>query len=138
MTLAFLPYMIVSVYLFISLTLLNVEMTYADASTDIAINNITTSDIVGGTISAKGFYPFYAVTSDSGVCGASLIHPDILLTAAHCADVFENSVVSIGGNRLDGSDALENIRATEERPDPRYNNQDDDDFRYDFMLVKLA
>jgi secreted trypsin-like serine protease len=46
-------------------------------------SNITqTSRIVGGTGAPQGKYPYF-VQWDRG-CGASLIHSDILLTAAHC------------------------------------------------------
>jgi hypothetical protein len=38
--------------------------------------------IVGGTPVAVGEYPFFAWTAGSTLCGATLIHEDILLTAA--------------------------------------------------------
>lgn len=40
--------------------------------------------IVGGNAAALGEYPFYGTTNFPLLCGATLIHEDILLTAAHC------------------------------------------------------
>jgi V8-like Glu-specific endopeptidase len=44
--------------------------------------------IVGGTPAEVGEYPWYAVPARNYMCGASLIHPDILLTVAHCSGAF--------------------------------------------------
>ena len=44
-------------------------------------NTAVDSRIIGGTV-AKVAYPFYALWEVG--CGASLVHDDILLTAAHC------------------------------------------------------
>lgn len=53
------------------------------------------------------------------MCGASLIHPDILITAGHCA-LFFTSGAYIGGIRLDGTDGeqhdVEEIYIHEEYP----------------------
>ena len=48
-------------------------------------------EIIGGTSSFPGKYPFYASTSaaNSYVCGASLVAPDMLITAAHCSVAFQ-------------------------------------------------
>jgi len=53
--------------------------------------------IVGGTPVADGsIYPFYVDSNAPTLCGATLIHEDILLTAAHCLGGFLNGA-SIGG-----------------------------------------
>lgn len=120
------------------LAFLSVKSSIATLLSEISINNGTFAHIVGGTRAAKGAYPFYAVSSGESFCGAILIHPDILLSAAHCAGVFLYQYVYIGGIKFDGSDALETIIATEERPDPRYERSDFFGDRYDFMIVKLS
>lgn len=44
--------------------------------------------IIGGTPAAEGEYPFYAIPRGMMLCGATLISPEILLTAAHCGGVW--------------------------------------------------
>jgi len=46
--------------------------------------------IVGGTQASVGEYPYY--TQWIYGCGASLIHDDIVLTAAHCNEIATNTV----------------------------------------------
>ena len=47
--------------------------------------------IVGGTQAWRGAYPYFMQLI--GGCGASLIHKDILLSAAHCNEIFETDVI---------------------------------------------
>jgi trypsin len=65
-----------------------------------------------------------------------LIHADILLSAGHCAGIFRNLDVYIGGVKRDGSDALDIVRATAERVHPKFNQRVS--WQNDFLLIKLG
>jgi trypsin len=110
----------------------------SSSSTSTVVKNSTNPSIVGGTVVATaGTYPYYAVASDTGnFCGATLIHADILLSAGHCAGVFRNLDVYIGGVKRDGSDALDIVRATTERVHPKFNEKVS--WQNDYLLVKLG
>jgi trypsin len=110
----------------------------SSSSTTTVVKNSTNPSIVGGTVVATaGTYPYYAVASDTGnFCGATLIHADILLSAGHCAGVFRNLDVYIGGVKRDGSDALDIVRATAERVHPKFNEKVS--WQNDYLLVKLG
>jgi trypsin len=114
-----------------------------------------TTNIVGGGPSNVGAYPYFAVPDASFVCGATLIYPDILLTAAHCNDGFytflQASVIYIGATKFDGSDAIETFQAVSFRNHPKYdafplskflsdseNVPITDNYIYDYSLVKLS
>jgi hypothetical protein len=79
--------------------------------------------IVGGHQAPK--YDFLAIprVQDGFICGASLVHADILITAAHCAVFFEEeeTMFFIGASLLDGSDAIDEIRADEIRIHPDFD-----------------
>lgn len=91
--------------------------------------------IVGGQPAEVGEYPSYAVKTGGG-CGATLIHSDILVTAAHCSSLFrKGGTVSIGGNLLSGSDAPETIGIAHRRI---HGSNNPSTYAYDIMLVKLT
>jgi len=97
------------------------------------VNDSDGQRIVGGKPAAPGEYPSYAIPKEGG-CGATLIHPDILISASHCAGAFSGQEIFIGGNLLTGLDADETVVATEERLHPNY---DDWTTENDIMLIKL-
>ena len=114
-----------------------------------------TSNIVDGEPSPVGRFPYFAHPVGFFVCGATLIHEDILLTAAHCNDGRINflsaSAIYIGSTQFDGSDAIETMSATSFRNHPKYDafslskfmsdsvNLDVvDNYIYDYSLVKLS
>ena len=91
--------------------------------------------IIGGIESPLGRHP-YAVSlqDDRGhFCGGSLIAPDVVLTAAHCAGGTHEAVV--GRHDLDARDEGEEIPAKAEVVHPGYDRGNSDD---DFALVFLA
>jgi secreted trypsin-like serine protease len=92
-----------------------------------------TADIVGGT-TVQTAYPFYGFSKWGALCGATLIHFDIAITAGHCAGVFLNSGILLGGRLLDGQDAKEDITVLQELRHPFYNKMT---YENDVLLLKL-
>ena len=90
--------------------------------------------IVGGSPVAIGEFDFYGTPPPGVLCGHSLIWPDILLSAAHCQGLYVNYEASIGGILPNRTDAIDSIRAVEERIHPRYTSYNLDN---DVMLIKL-
>ena len=89
------------------------------------------SRIVGGE-PAEEEYPFFVQGPDRR-CGASLIGPNLVLSAAHCLEAFEvGATVYIGGLQADGGEARTIARV---RPHPKYNSVTLD---YDIMLILLT
>jgi secreted trypsin-like serine protease len=98
-----------------------------------------TPRIVGGTPVAVGDYPFFAWSAGSTLCGASLIHEDILLSAAHCEGAFIENGVLMGGIVLYGSDSAADIQVERELMHPDYTGIEVTGVEVnDVMLVKLA
>ena len=82
-----------------------------------------TADIVGGTtvtLSTTTF-PFYGYTRRGGLCGVTLIHTDIAITAGHCAGIFVTNGIYLGGIQLNGRDAQENVTVLREIRHPNFN-----------------
>ena len=61
--------------------------------TTTAVN--ATPQIIGGTNAQQGQYPYFASIAPSShwLCGASLVAPDMLLTAGHCAVAFKKGAI---------------------------------------------
>jgi secreted trypsin-like serine protease len=92
--------------------------------------------IVGGDPVPLNEYPSMAIPNvGSNTCGASLIHGDILVTAAHCQGEFNLKGVYIGGIQVSGADAVDNIPVVSIHPHPEYN---DITMENDIMLVRLV
>lgn len=99
-------------------------------------------NIVGGTLAPAGKYPWFAVLLDEDgddYCGASLIHPQVLLTAGHCIeDNFKQDQkglgVIIGDVERDPNNAEKYRTIVKSLRHPDFNN---DDPNNDFGLLKL-
>jgi hypothetical protein len=94
--------------------------------------------IVGGKpvkAATHSFVPSFASPAGTKLCGATVIHPDILLSAAHCAGAFVEDGVLIGGVELTGMDATEFVGVLSELSHPLY--QPGGSEQNDIMLVKL-
>ena len=87
--------------------------------------------IVNGVeVNPKFKYPYMVY---AGGCGASLVAPNVVLCAAHCAGFI--SSVQIGRHNInDGSEDFETFDVLQEVPHPSYN---DDTLDYDFMMMRL-
>jgi trypsin len=125
-----------SLILFTASTLAFNEKDGIDAIDVLLVRN-STSKIVGGNPVSKGIYPsFVHVIGTGTLCGASLIHPDILLTAAHCIASFpENRRLAIGSTFRNGSDATEILSVVSTYQHPQYDAKS---MTYDIMLVKMS
>ena len=68
---------------------------------------VTSKRIIGGTPSAQDAFPFHAASlgDESGFCGGTLVHEDLVLTAAQCAGLFEPGIM-IGGTNRTARDGL--------------------------------
>jgi hypothetical protein len=68
-------------------------------------------------------------------CGGTIIHKDIILTAAHCAAAFFDGAF-VGGNDISGKEAKEFLKVDWEFPHPDFVIRDGVTMN-DVMLVKL-
>lgn len=92
--------------------------------------------IVGGNQADQGEFPFFVDTKTG--CGASLIAPGIVLTAAHCAEEinFLGHYVNVGAYRRGGGASIgaQELKVVEAISHPQYDSAR---INYDFLLLLL-
>ena len=91
--------------------------------------------IVGGTPVPFGTYPYYGLSPPGNLCGCSLIHPNVAVSAGHCQNLFPGLSIYLGGILPDRSDAKEVVEILEERVHPLYNRFILD---YDILVLRLS
>jgi len=92
--------------------------------------------IVGGTEAPEGRFPYMAnLASGSGsiFCGGSLIAPNVVLSAAHCAGT--DKIFVSRWDLTSNSEEFEEFDVVEEVPHPEYNSNTMDK---DVMLLRLG
>jgi secreted trypsin-like serine protease len=100
-------------------------------------SHISGKRIVGGKEAVKGRYAAYGIPLEgSALCGATLIAPDLMISAAHCKGAFTggSASVAIGGTKRNLADAPEIIGVAFEVAHPDY---DPATAANDVMIVKL-
>jgi trypsin len=83
-----------------------------------------------------GRFPYFG-GPDNGRCGCTLIHDDVMVSAAHCAAASfwpGRTNIHLGGIERDGDDAIETIRVARTMVHPNYNIHT---LANDIMLIKL-
>jgi len=96
--------------------------------------------IVGGETAIKGEFPYYvSPVIDKHLCGGTLIHEDIILTAAHCTDVFHLGVIVGAYHYNDPSANTVQVRSVvSEVQHPNFYKQEFPwALDHDYMVMKL-
>jgi secreted trypsin-like serine protease len=96
--------------------------------------SVRESRIVGGNRASPGEYPYF-VQWDG--CGASLIHEDVILSAAHCNQIDSNEVW-VGAYLVGTSSAGAQARTiTTRRVHPYYYDDGYSVINNDYLVMKL-
>ncbi|CAJ1958952.1 unnamed protein product [Cylindrotheca closterium] len=114
------------------LTMQSIYLGLLIASSSIGVNG-QQPRIVGGTEASEGDFPFFV---HNGHCGGSLIHGDIVLTAAHCHHKSTRRTVQVGAlqrESLDDGSKYATVESEMLHPDFAKGNNE-----FDFMLLKLG
>lgn len=107
-------------------------------STSTTIGNRTDNYIVGGTLAARGDFPSFVLGYG---CGATLIAPDVVLSAAHCRGAFVGNVL-VGAMRMDSTQLGAQWREVDSTTSGDFGMHVHSNFNrrtlvYDFMIFKL-
>jgi trypsin len=91
--------------------------------------------IVGGRdVTKADEYPFLGFPAGKNNCGATLIAPDIMLSAASCRTYFKEKGAYIGGNSITGNSSTK-IGVDYEVVHPEFNSTK---LLNDIMIIKLS
>lgn len=101
--------------------------------------------IVNGGDSEEGDWPWFTSLRSSfngqHYCGASLIKPDVVLTAAHCVfyegkvDSPSDVLVNVGSHTLSDPNSGQIVQVESIKPHPSYN---DNNMRNDIAIIRLS
>ncbi|XP_072044556.1 uncharacterized protein [Amphiura filiformis] len=101
------------------------------------------TQIVGGQPAQEGEYPWQAALYSGGyrICGASLVTPNWLITAAHCVNAFQDSSsyeLMLGSNSLNNiSENSQRLPCSEFYVHPLYGEPGDSIYDWDMALMKV-
>ena len=92
--------------------------------------------IIGGTQAVDGRYPYAVSLRDNlgHFCGGSLIAPNVVLSAAHCAQPGKLIKVAIGRHDLTNPNDGDEVNVQSQIPHPKYNQGTTDN---DFLILIL-
>ena len=93
-------------------------------------------EIIGGTTATIGEYPFFTSIIDSSrwLCGASLVAPDFVLTAGHCADAFKKGAIIGAYYTAKMTTGSVKVKVVEQILYPGWKNA----FHNDVLLLKIS
>lgn len=107
------------------------KLTNAKAAAKRGATLVTPHIVNGVEVNPPGKYSFMV---NAGGCGASLVAPNVVLSAAHCSGFI--SSVRIGRHDLnDNTEQYETFNIVDEVPHPDYNPNTLD---YDYMMLRLS